>query len=163
MRQFTLNLNKKYQRPIVELKSWHGVEAMLDTGAVFPVWTGEESILRDLKGRLYKENVSFSGFGGVSHGNLYILPSIMIGVLEFKDMPIIASKDLEDVPFQMLLSATMFSDLIYEIDDKHHKLYVKIPDGEDNERRLKVRDSHGRLHILCNDDSNDQWPTCMEV
>lgn len=36
MKQFTLNINAKYQRPIVELKSWHNFEALLDTGAFFP-------------------------------------------------------------------------------------------------------------------------------
>lgn len=45
MRQFTLNLDSEYQRPLVELKSWHFVEAMLDTGAVIPIWTKSERVL----------------------------------------------------------------------------------------------------------------------
>ena len=42
--------------------------------------------------------------------------------------------DLE-VPFNMILSATMFQNLIYEIDDKNHKLNVTIPDEESTETR----------------------------
>lgn len=43
MRQFSLNLDKKYKRPVVLLKN--GLMALLDTGAYIPVWTDEEDIL----------------------------------------------------------------------------------------------------------------------
>lgn len=36
MMQFTLNLNNAFQRPIVLLKDFHNISAMLDTGALFP-------------------------------------------------------------------------------------------------------------------------------
>lgn len=36
MKQFILNMNAKYHRLIVELKSWHNFEILLDTGAFFP-------------------------------------------------------------------------------------------------------------------------------
>ncbi len=60
MKQFTLNINKKYQRPIAELKSWHNFEALLDTGAVFPIWTDEEDILSLIGGKLVKEGCSMT-------------------------------------------------------------------------------------------------------
>jgi len=49
----------------------------------------------------------------------------------------------------MILSATMFSGLIYEIDDCHHKLNVSVPDKESHVRKLKIEDSNGKLHIFC--------------
>lgn len=61
----------------------------------------------------------------------------------------IACKDLKNVPFQLILSATMFRGLIYEIDDKNHKLNVTIPDDESMIRTLTIRDSKGKLHIMC--------------
>lgn len=61
----------------------------------------------------------------------------------------IACKDLKDVPFQLILSATMFSGLIYEIDDKNHKLNVTIPDDASMVRNLTIKDSEGKLHIMC--------------
>lgn len=70
MKQFTLNLNSKYQRPIIELKSWHNFEALLDTGALFPIWTADEKILEILGGKCLKRDVPFSGFGGKAAGNL---------------------------------------------------------------------------------------------
>ncbi len=149
MKQFTLNLNKQYQRPVVELKTWHHFEALLDTGAFFPIWTDEESILNMLGGRLLAENVSFGGFGGKTRGNLYELQSMIVGGLIYANIHIIACKDLQDVPFQLILSATMFHGLIYEIDNKNHKLNLTIPDDEGLVRNLKIKDADGGLHILC--------------
>ena len=124
MRRFMLNLNSRYQRPVIQLSSWHNFEALLDTGAFFPVWTANERILNVLGGKCVKNNLVF--------------PSIHI----------IACKDLEDVPFQLILSATMFSGLIYEIDDKKHKLNVTIPNDESMVRNLAIKDSKGKLHIM---------------
>ena len=149
MRQFTLNMNIKYQRPIVELKSWHNFEASLDTGAFFPIWTVDETILEMLGGTFLRKDITFSGFGGRTKGNLYKLQSMVIGDLIFPNTHIIACKDLQDVPFQLILSATMFQNLIYEIDDKNHRFNVTIPDDESNVRNLRIEYANGRLHILC--------------
>ncbi len=148
MRRFMLNLNSRYQRPVIQLSSWHNFEALLDTGAFFPVWTANERILNVLGGKCVKNNVVFGGFGGETSGNLYELKSISIGSLVFPSIHIIACKDLEDVPFQLILSATMFSGLIYEIDDKKHKLNVTIPNDESMVRNLAIKDSKGKLHIM---------------
>lgn len=154
MRQFIMSLNERHQRPIVELSSWHMIETMLDTGAVMPVWTKSEQILVAWGGKLRMKDVSFGGFGGEAKGNLYTLPSVPIGDLVYLNLPVIASNDLGNVPFYMILSATMFEGLIYEIDNKNHKLTVMIPDGERIERHLVVTDSHGRMHILCDSRPN---------
>lgn len=100
MKQFTLQLNRRYQRPIVELKTWHNVEALLDTGAFFPIWTADEKILEKAGGILERENIKFSGFGGETSGNLYRLNVFTIGNLSFPNMSIIACKDLKAVLFQ---------------------------------------------------------------
>lgn len=150
MKQFTLRMNKAYQRPIIELKTWYGFEALLDIGAFFPIWTADERILAKAGGTLEKGNVRFSGFGGETVGNLYCLDSFIIGDLIYPNMSIIACTDLKEVPFQLILSATMFDNLIYEIDCKNHKLNVTVPDDESVVRNLKIRDSRGSLYVLCN-------------
>lgn len=150
MDHFTLNLNKNFQRPIIYLSNWHGLNALLDTGALFPVWTASESILQNLGGILLQKDVIFGGFGGNAHGNLYRLSQITIGKLIFPNMTIIACNDLENVPYHILLSATMFHHLRYEIDDENHKFNVTIPDGESYIRNLLIQDKNGKLHVLCN-------------
>lgn len=67
----------------------------------------------------------------------------------FPRLHMIACKDLQNVPFQLILSAAMFSGLIYEIDDKNHKLNVTIPDDESIVRNFTIRDSQGKQHIMC--------------
>lgn len=64
-------------------------------------------------------------------------------------MAIIICNDLIDVPYQLILSATMFSNLIYEIDDRNKKFNVTIPDDESIVQRLAIEDSSGKLHVLC--------------
>ena len=146
MKQFTLRLDKKQQRPVVLLKN--ALTALVDTGAFIPVWTDDEEILVNvLDAELVKEKVPFIGFGGIAYGNLYQV-TIEVGDLIFPNMHIVANNEL-DTSYNLILSATMFQNLIYEVDDKNHKFNVTIPDNESNVRNLRIEDSNGSLHILC--------------
>ena len=92
MKQFTLDLYKSIQRPVLFLADWHKFDAMLDTGALFPVWVDEEKALIKLGAECIKEKVTFDGFGGEAVGNLYRLPYFRIGELIFPDLPVISCK-----------------------------------------------------------------------
>ncbi|MDE7273580.1 MAG: hypothetical protein K2N95_11055 [Lachnospiraceae bacterium] len=56
----------------------------------------------------------------------------------------------------IILSATMFSHLIYEIDDWNHKFNITIPDSESNVRNLRVVDQNGKLYVLCNSNESKE-------
>lgn len=153
MIQFTLDLDSTSQRPIVMLRNFYNISALLDTGSSFPIWTDDEEILVSLlNANFIKKGVTFGGFGGQARGNLYTL-NLSLGKLIFPNMHIIACNDL-NVPFNMILSATMFRNLIYEIDDRNHKLNVTIPNNESSIRNLIIEDKNGKLHILCNSKIN---------
>ena len=146
MKQMILRLDSQQQRPVVIVGE--NMTALLDTGAYIPVWTDDESILVEKLGaELVAKGVSFTGFGGRASGNLYRV-TLQVGDLVYPNMMIIANNDLE-VPFNMILSATMFQDLIYEIDDKNHKLNVTIPDDESTVRNLRIVNTDGKVHVLC--------------
>ena len=146
MKQFTLPLDATQQRPVVLLKN--SLTALLDTGAYIPIWTDEEDILVSvLGGKLIKKDVPFTGFGGTACGNLYQI-SLEIGNLVFPNMHIIANSEL-NTSYNLILSATMFDGLIYEINTKTHRLNVSIPNEETYIRNLRVIDSNGSIHILC--------------
>ena len=49
----------------------------------------------------------------------------------------------------MLLSATMFSHLRYEVDDENHRLNVTVPDSQSCVRNLTIKDENGHLQVLC--------------
>ncbi len=52
----------------------------------------------------------------------------------------------------MILSASMFSGLRYEIDDENHKLNVVVPDSQSYVRNLRIWDESGHLQVLCTSD-----------
>ncbi|WP_029543021.1 aspartyl protease family protein [Selenomonas sp. AB3002] len=147
MNQFTLRLREDVQRPTAILTNFSHLHAMLDTGAVLPVWVSNETLLKSLGGVPIAPDQPFGGFGGMTTGTIYRLPTFQIGELIFPEFPIIASRI--DLPCQMILSATMFNGLIYEIDDWNHKFNVTIPDHESHVRKLTIEDKNGTLHILC--------------
>lgn len=147
MRQFTLNLLENYNKPIVYLENFFKIRALLDTGADFPVWTVDERLLESIGGVKIKSNVSFRGFGGKAVGNLYRMQYFQLGDLIFPAMHIIAQKI--NLPCQMILSAPMFHDLIYEIDNIHYKLNVTIPDGKSNVKNLVIYDKDGKMYVAC--------------
>jgi len=147
MRQFTLQLRKNTQRPTVRLTSYANINAMLDTGSLFPVWVEDEEVLKSIGGVPIAYNQPFGGFGGMTTGTLYRLSLFQCGDLMFPELPIIASRI--NLPCQMLLTATMFSGLIYEVDDHNHRFNVTIPDKESHIRKLTIEDRNGKLHVLC--------------
>ena len=104
----------------------NNLSALLDTGAYIPVWTDAEEILvSGLGATLVKKDVPFTGFGGVAYGNLYQV-TIKVGDLIFPNMHIVANSELNN-SYNLILSATMFDGLIYEINTKTHKLNITVP------------------------------------
>ena len=147
MRQVTLRLAADVERPVVIVSG--NMTALLDTGAYIPVWTDEESILTEKLGAvLQKKGISFTGYGGTAVGNLYQV-TLKVGTLTYPNMSIIANQDL-DTPFNLILSATMFRGLIYEVDDVNHFFNISIPDNESMVRNLRIVEENGRIHVLCN-------------
>lgn len=147
MKQFTLRLDATQQRPVVLLKN--SLTALLDTGAYIPVWTDEEDILASVMGgKVVKRNVPFTGFGGIAYGNLYQV-TLEIGDLVFPNMHIVANSEL-NTSYNLILSATMFDGLIYEIDTKAHRLNVSVPDEESIVRNLRIVDKNEKVYILNN-------------
>ncbi len=146
MLQMTMDLDYKQQRPVIFLGD--ELTALLDTGAFVPVWVDNESLLVEKFGaKFVKGNVPLLGFGGVTYGNMYQV-TFQVGALTFPNLHIIVNDELNN-PFNLIMSATMFQGLIYEIDDKNHKLNVTVPDGESAVRNMRIEDSGGRLHVLC--------------
>ena len=149
MKPFSLNLLENFNKPFVYLENFFKIRALLDTGADFPVWTIDETFLEKIGGVKINSNVSFGGFGGQTTGNLYQMKYFQLGNLFFPEMHIVAKK--LNLPCQMILSAPMFHDLIYEIDNLNHKLNITIPDGKSSIKNLVIYDKAGKMHVACTD------------
>lgn len=146
MKQYTMQLDKHSKRPVIILNN--ELTALLDTGAYIPVWTDDEDILvSKLNGELVRKNVPLSGFGGATSGNLYKV-TLDVGGILYPNMHIVANSEL-NVSFNLILSATMFDGLIYQIDTVNHVLNIDVPDDESNIRNLRVENKNGKQFVLC--------------
>ncbi len=72
-----------------------------------------------------------------------------IGGILYPSMHIIANNEI-NATFNLILSATMFEGLIYQIDTVNHMLNIEIPDWESNVRNLRVVNENGKIFVLCN-------------
>ena len=153
MKQFTLGLREEHQRPVAYIPEFHELDALIDTGSVLPIWFAGEEKLQQLGGVKIRQSVPFGGLGGMTRGALYRLPLFNLGGLLYPNMSIIARHDRSMI-MPLLLPATMFNNLIYEIDNVHHKLNITVPDTESHVRALTVKSENGRLHVACTSAEN---------
>ncbi len=147
--QITIQLDNKARRPIAQINWFDDWRALLDTGSIFPIWNGDGKELEQIfKAKLEKRNVTFGGFGGKTQGNLYRVNFELNG-LHYVDMPIIASK-LKDKNWDMIISATMFDGMAYEIDTINKKLNI---DTKDNQpvRILRLSNDNNKLSVYLAD------------
>lgn len=144
----TLRLSRNYQRPVILLPDvFYGCSALLDTGSSFPMWTKGSRLLERIGGKPVRglEDVTFSGFGGDCHAGIYKI-DFRLGRLFYPDMSILCISD-EEIPGYFLLSATMFPDMNYTINTKHHTFSIQTFDNQIC-ILVEVYSKNGILHIL---------------
>lgn len=80
------DLEMSADRPILRLDYlFPGCTALIDTGALFPVWTKSRELLEALGAKVCKRNVLFSGFGGNVYGDIYTF-TLQLGSLIYPEM-----------------------------------------------------------------------------
>ena len=145
-----LPLDVTFDRPIVQLRQMKGMFAMIDTGALCPIWVQDErELLSSYNVRCEKEDVTFTVFGGiVVHGSLYTIDVFTLdNSLFYTNMPIIASRDESFRDVSMLFPMTMFRGMQVALDPQAGVLELTILDGQPS-RRIKITDEGGEIHIL---------------
>lgn len=148
MNSFELDLNKCFQRPVVKLGGFNNFNALLDTGSVFPVWTTSEDVLKSIGGVCVKQSCIFGGFGGNVDGKLYTIPMLKVGDFVYPNMHIILYSELEDINFDLILSATMFNGLRYEINNIDNKFKVYYKNEQDRIRNIVIKGSNKNIKIF---------------
>lgn len=145
---FTQNLLYNTSRPIIE--NFYGGLALIDTGADIPVCSLPEAILMKLfDAELKIKHINISGFGGEEYGNVYTIKLLQFKNLIYPNIPVFVPKNMHGLKFRWILSATMFDRLEYSFNMKRYTMTVNIPDDESNVKNLRVYDTNGNLHILC--------------
>ncbi|MBP3723048.1 MAG: hypothetical protein J6I62_07340 [Selenomonadaceae bacterium] len=147
MQNVVFDILKNANRPIVILPTFHNTRALIDTGAVFPIWCGKEKTLKGYGAEKILDSVPFGGFGGMTTGKLYRLPVFNFGCLIFPNMNIIVHEGFS-ITSPLILPATIFNNLIFEINNKLHTLKITIPDDESNVRNFIIREENGHLRVF---------------
>lgn len=110
-----LDMDTSFSRPVVSVNSlFFGCKALIDTGALFPVWTAPEENLKDL-GVLLDNKVSYgkiNGIGGEASGNIYRITFDLNGI-HYIELPIIAIR--QECRFHMLMPSTIFHGMDFDI------------------------------------------------
>lgn len=149
MKQFVLDLEEQFQRPVTKID---GMVALIDTGALIPVISMEEKDLIDIfHAEKVLDNTKISGFGGECCGKVYSIDQLVVGELIFPNLHVFVPDESMN-RFDIILSATMFHNLRQDIDYINKKMTVFIPEKEQNVRNLKIYDENGDLHLLLNDE-----------
>ena len=120
-----LECDDSFSRPVINLFNvFPGCKALVDTGALFPVWTAPEANLIEIGAKPDRTcpRGEIAGFGGEAKGNLYRI-TINIGGIYYIDLPILASR-LKNSRFHMVLPSTMFADMELVIDYQNHRLDI---------------------------------------
>ena len=145
MKEFSLPLKHKHERPIIEL---YRLPALIDTGAVVPVFSIFPTILEkvfDAKLILPNKFIGgFGGFGGLEWGSVYSLAEFKIGELVFENFEVFVPNEPR-LKFPFLLSATLFHGTAYEFDTLNEKFTVRLRDDQPLKRDFKIKDLNGRL------------------
>ncbi len=116
------DLEVSADRPILRLDNlFPGCTALIDTGALFPVWTKSRGLLEALGAKIVKRNISFSGFGGDACGDIYTF-TLQLGKLIYPQMHIISCEN-NDIPGYFIFSATMFKNTVYTIGHDRKEIY----------------------------------------
>lgn len=138
------NLDTKENSPVIVLPWFHNCRVLIDTGATLPMWLKSITPLK-LKGAV-KENqtVNLNGVGGSSTGDLYRV-NFEIGNIHFKNLPIV-HKEISVADAYMILPATLFEGMIYEIDNISHRLKIKV-DDKAYYRDFRIKDESGIPYI----------------
>ena len=143
MKEFSLPLVEKYTRPVIKL---YNLPALIDTGAIIPVISIFPSIFEKyFESKLILENGTISGIGGDEFGAVYSLTNFKIGDLNFKDFEVFVPYEPR-LQFPILLGATLFHSMIYEIDTLNQKFTVRMNDDQPLNREFKIKKVKGNLY-----------------
>lgn len=134
-------LDPDVKRPLILLDElFRNCTALIDTGALIPVWTKQPEILRLLGAELERSGVSFGGFGGSATGDLYRI-DLKLGQIIYPSMPIVASFN-EQIPGYFIFSATMFSEMDYTVSNSE-KIFTIETHTDKTQYRLIVDTDKG--------------------
>ena len=101
-----------FKRPVIKLEQMKGIRMLIDSGAVYSVWTFSEDLLKEIGGVDQHHIVPFGGYGGATQGKLYTLDLWLDKSLLLKNLPVIVEENLK-LNCELILSITALDEFEY--------------------------------------------------
>ena len=155
----TYNLDKKENSPVIVIPWFHNCRVLIDTGSTMPMWLKSIVPLK-IKGAVQQDRqIELRGVGGKTSGTLYKV-NFDFGNIHFKDLPVI-HKEIKVADAYMILPATLFEGMVYEINNIEHTFKVKV-DNKCYYRQFKIKDNNGTPYVyLANTyETEEQYHSC---
>ena len=138
------NLDTKENCPVIVLPWFNNCRVLIDTGSTIPMWL-KSIIPLKMKGAIQQNRqIELSGVGGKTSGTLYKV-NFDFGNIHFKDLPII-HKEIKFADAYMILPATLFENMVYEINNIDHTFKIKV-DNNSYYRQFKIKDNDGNPYV----------------
>ncbi|MBD5445461.1 MAG: hypothetical protein HDR29_07925 [Lachnospiraceae bacterium] len=153
------NLDKKENSPVIVLPWFNNCRVLIDTGSTMPMWLKSIVPLK-IKGAVKQDRqIELNGIGGKTSGDLYKV-NFDFGNIHFKDLPII-HKEIKVADAYMILPATLFTGMIYEINNIEHTFKVQV-DNKGYYRQFKIKDNNGIPYVyLANTyETEEEYNSC---
>ena len=148
MKKFTFQLNDTDPRPIMHL-DWYGIDAMLATGTVLPIWNGSEEELKETGAIVVSEQIKTSTTYGEVAGRLYEIYDFKWGLISFRRLQIVCCPS-DYAPSQMMIGISMIQKVAFTIDGSEGTLTLSVPDDAPTTFDLVVEEGEdGRPNVRC--------------
>ena len=140
MKEFSIPLQKKFERPFIEL---YKLPALIDTRSVIPVVSLYPAMIE----KFFETKLILSDkfVDGYEKGAVYSIPEFKIGELIFEDFEVFVP-DEPKFSFPFLLSATLFHGMNYEFDTINGKFIVRMTDEQSLKRDFKIKSFKNKLY-----------------
>ena len=109
---FDFTMDVHFKRPVIRLEQMGGMRVLIDSGAIFSVWTIEEERLKAFGGIDQHHIVPFGGYGGATQGKLYTLDVWLSKSLLLKNLPVLVEGGL-NISCPLILTITALDEFEY--------------------------------------------------
>lgn len=139
-------LSSRFNKPMISLL-YNGNEkwALIDTGAMQPMWLKSESSLLDFGGISTGNQKVFYGIGGNDECDEYIIKEFKLGCFIYTNFKIYLSKKLKYKDCDILLPYTMFHSMVVIIDRVNSLFGLYAPDNKENRSLIYFDENNKKI------------------
>ena len=122
MNEIILNLDQNNDRPIIQIMH---LDALIDTGAEISVCNLSAEIFEILFEYKSKSPDVIRGYGGLCHGQKYIIRELNISSLSFKDVPMFVPDEPMDDKYKFIIASPLFKQTYFAFDMIERKMIIR--------------------------------------